>query len=164
MRNTAHNAHLQRNMCTAYIACSERRLYFILASPFLQNQVVQRTANAPNLPIADVGVKLRCPRIFVPHQFLNVPHIHTVFQQVGGKGMAQGVNGRFFTNARPVSRPPEHRLDGPWRNVAAGPAALLGLPPLPPRQITPATARSCLRQPARSTLSPPGASGVRGWS
>jgi len=68
----------------------------------LAQKTVQWTANAPNLPIADVGLELHCPRIFVPHWFLNVPQVHTVFQQVHGKRMAQGVNGRIFTSAHPA--------------------------------------------------------------
>jgi len=58
----------------------------IMNSPINQ---IQRTADRKQILSADMGVNHGCFRFGMADEFLNVTHVHPLFQQVGGVGMPQ---------------------------------------------------------------------------
>ena len=51
----------------------------------------------------DVGIDLRGGYIDMPQEFLYRPEVGIVLQQVGGKGMSQGMRRYVLLNAGPVN-------------------------------------------------------------
>jgi|GEM_PF-4225822 len=50
--------------------------------------------------VGNMGINFGRIHRFVSEQFLDIPDIRTVFQQVGSKAVAQGMRSHFFGDAR----------------------------------------------------------------
>ena len=55
---------------------------------------VHRASHSPSSAVQDMGVDHRGAHVGVSQQFLNRADVVAIFQQMGGKGMAQGVRAR----------------------------------------------------------------------
>ncbi len=56
-------------------------------------QAVQRAADAPYVPAADVGVDACRLNALVPQELLNVANVSAVFQQMGGRAVIASASG-----------------------------------------------------------------------
>jgi hypothetical protein len=61
---------------------------------------IQRAAHRQAAALQDVGVDHRRPHVLVPQQFLDGPDVVPGLEQVGGKGVPQGVRGHALWEAR----------------------------------------------------------------
>jgi hypothetical protein len=98
-------------------------LNLIVSFFLLQFQFIYRAAHPLHLSRAYVRVPLGCADIRVPQQFLDEPHINAIFQQMGGKRMAQCVDGSVFADASLAAGLLEGYLHCPHRDVNVGPPA-----------------------------------------
>ncbi len=57
----------------------KRHTDHLITLSFLQLQLIHRAAHPPHLHIAHMRVELRRAHIFMPHQFLDVTDIHSIF-------------------------------------------------------------------------------------
>jgi hypothetical protein len=158
-------------LLATFVSCNTESIFslnlvhrsFIFAS--LQLEIVQRTLD-PLLPfLRDVGVSLGGLDAAMPHQFLNILHVHAIFKQVRGKQMAQGM---LFTFSRPPTRSlAEYAIihSALWFGLAVGDHRgspyVRAVPPCPPVNITRSLA-SALRSPGGSRLCRP-VPGPVGW-
>ena len=62
----------------------------------------QRTTNVPDIPVALMGVPLRSTGTFVTQEFLDVPQIRSILQQMSGKAVTE----RMDTYSRLPCRSP----------------------------------------------------------
>lgn len=68
----------------------------------------QRTTNVPDIPVALMGVPLRSTGTFVTQEFLDVPQIRSILQQMSGKAVTE----RMDTYSRlPPRSPGTRRID-----------------------------------------------------
>jgi len=70
---------------------------------------IQRAAHRQTAALENVGVDHRRPHVLVPQQFLDGPDVVPGLEQVGGKGVPQGVRGHALGDARFLGR----LFDGP---------------------------------------------------
>lgn len=59
----------------------------------------------------DAGVDFCGGDAGVAQQFLDIPEVDSLFQEVRGKAVAEGVRGGFFLDAGPFERPSENIFD-----------------------------------------------------
>ncbi len=79
---------------------STRRFH---GSGFTNSQPIQRTDNIRNMMRRYMSINFRRPAAFMPEQSLNVSQIGSIFEQMRGKGVAQGMDADFPWDFCPVA-------------------------------------------------------------
>jgi hypothetical protein len=89
------------------------------ASGLKLGKIVERAANGEPTPVENVGVDHRGLDVLMAEQLLDGPDVVAVFEQVGGKGVAEGVTAHRLVDTGQAGRLPHGSLRGTFSQMMA---------------------------------------------